>query len=866
MTGAIAGQAATAAPADPIIDPSVLEPVDPQNWVNMDDMTHADYVPVPNTDWANDTEGSQQTFNGAIVLLDFPNQPFVVTQEPESDAFKNPTAGFEPVAREDVPQFYLDLLNTPSELNNGQTLNDYWMEQSGGRLSVQMEAFGPYEMPGKIHEYGLNDSFNRPNAAFCPQGDTCNKVIRTDANRLWAADLEIADPLTQFDQVFYITAGQDESSTWEEFGQMMFAAPEDVPDAFGPPRDENGFAPDQNGNNMANWAKTRYIPWTSWKAAISHWPNANFPTATRAGNSTQAESSGMGTFAHEFAHILEISDNYGNPYGTDAADGGPLRDTSGPFDIMARGSFNGPGGTHTRWNIPSVQGGSGPAGVALRNRLNLGIIGEDNVLQTSTTEIAAKGSITANLLTRAVTHEGRLTGINLALDGGDKSNGTCTRRAQWDCDGGGFNHYTLEVIDRMGTDSYQPDAGVMISKTKVADRNPFLWTIDANPQDIDTLDYIRGDGTPIPITRGDQRQLNDALFHAGVNSGSEYEYVDEYNGLHFYIEEMRRDEDGLLEYDVAVRSIGNAGPQQRGVSLAQPALTAGKEAVEQGQIAQCVVPLTNTGAAVEDAAANSDIYRISTTVAGEGWNVHTPSAIVTATAGETVDVPVYAYRDGAGTQGARISITATSENNSAATSTVECVIDTQRPETNLVSPSYVGPHDELVIELEATDDTGLKTIVANVYQDGRIVKGTQTNVDGATSATHTSTVSLPDGAYTLRYNAHDIAGNISETKNYAFTIGEAVTAETTARTLAGKVYLSVSATNNATVPADIEITTAYGSKTFTNVAPGKTVSVSVNSRLASVPAGEATVTSTLDFDGQIVVKTATAPYAAYPAG
>ena len=148
LTGAVAGQA-NAAPGDPVIDPSVLQPVDEQNWVNMDDMVPEDYVPVPGTDWANDSEGSDRSFNGAIVLLDFTDQPFVVTQAPESHPFKNPTAGFDPIERAEVPQHYLDLLNKPSEINGGRTLNQYWMEQTGGRISVQMEAFGPYQLPGK---------------------------------------------------------------------------------------------------------------------------------------------------------------------------------------------------------------------------------------------------------------------------------------------------------------------------------------------------------------------------------------------------------------------------------------------------------------------------------------------------------------------------------------------------------------------------------------------------------------------------------------------------------------------------------------------------------------------------------------------
>ncbi|WP_308492428.1 peptidase M6 [Microbacterium terrisoli] len=660
------------------IDPGVLDPVDPQNWVNMDDMTWDDYTAVPGTDWASKTEGSKRHFNGAIVLVDFENQDFVISKKEASDVFGTPSGLANSVPREDVPEFYRDLLNTPSELNHGRTINEYWMEQTGGRLSVDLEAFGPYRLPGNIEEYGLNDSFNKTNgsnANVCPQGETCNKNIRTDALAAWSAATGIADPLGEFDEVFWVTAGHDESSTWEEFGQQIFASKEDVTDPFGPPRDENGLALDQNGNNMPNWSKTRYVEWTSWAAATNHWPNANFPVVdrdgnvTRAGNSTQAESSGMGTFAHEFSHILGISDNYGNPYGADAADGGPLRDTSGPFDVLARGSFNGPGGTHTRWGVPSVAGGSQPAGVALRNRLNLGMIDSSSVIDLTRSELEALGSITTDLQSRALQEDGVPLGINLKLDGGDLSSGTCTRKAQWDCDGGGFNNYTLEVIDRMGTDSFQPDSGVMISKTKNADRNPFIWTIDANPQDIDTLDYVRADGTPVPITRGDQRQLNDALFHAGNDSGSEYEYVDELNRLQFYVVNRSHDDRGILHYQVAVRSLDSAGPQARGVQLGK-AEWSGK--MGEG-LRALTVPVTNTGAAVDDARANSDIYRVTTSISGAkgAWEVQTPSSIVTAKAGQTIQVPVYVHRTGTSSNASgTVTVTITSENDPSATQTI----------------------------------------------------------------------------------------------------------------------------------------------------------------------------------------------------
>ncbi len=83
----------------------------------------------------------------------------------------------------------------------------------------------------------------------------------------------------------------------------------------------------------------------------------------------------------------------------------------------------------------------------------------------------------------------------------------------------------------------------------------------------------------------------------------------------------------------------------------------------------------------------------------------------------------------------------------------------------------------------------------------------------------------------------------------------------TAQCLAGKVYLSISATNTAGVPADIELRTAYGTKTVRGVAPGKVTSQAFNTRLAAMPAGTATVVATATVDGKVVTATYTVPYA-----
>ncbi len=104
------------------------------------------------------------------------------------------------------------------------------------------------------------------------------------------------------------------------------------------------------------------------------------------------------------------------------------------------------------------------------------------------------------------------------------------------------------------------------------------------------------------------------------------------------------------------------------------------------------------------------------------------------------------------------------------TVTLEETPDTVKPVAKLVAPTMAGPFPTLQLQVDATDDRGLDRVVANIYKDGKLVKSTQSAAGGATAATHTATVSLPDGAYTVKYNARDVAGNISQTQTFAFTI------------------------------------------------------------------------------------------------
>ncbi|MFD0887590.1 M6 family metalloprotease domain-containing protein [Streptosporangium algeriense] len=625
-------------------------PIDPQNWKNPDHMTWADYRKPPGTNWADPSvKGSKRTFRGALVLLDYSNQPFVVTQPKGSSVFRNPSAEAHDIPRDKVAQFYKDFLNTPNQLNRGHTIHEYWMEDSGGRYGVDLTAFGPYQMPGKSYEYGMEFQ----SGTGCPAGATCNKNIRTDGRAAWTS-AEGQEVPAGFDFVFYLSAGQDESATWQEFGPIKFPTKEAVTDDFGPPDPA-----------LTNWARTRYVDWTSWASASSIWPNAG------GGSSTQAESSGQGVYAHELSHILGIGDNYNNPFGVP-----PRRAYTGVWEMLSRGSFNGPGGPHSRWLIPPTSGGSMGAQHMLRNKIKLEMIDERNVLRLSREALAQSGLVVAKVTARAVQPGPRdLAGINIAFGDGDRSP-ACDVTKDPFCDGGGYHNYTVEVVDRMGADSFTPDSGVLLAKTKNVDSAPFEWVIDANPQDIGMTDYVLPDGTAVPITVGDYRQLSDALFHAGSDSGSEFEYVDQANRLHFYVLDVKRDRKGVLSYTVAIRSLDGAGPQKRGVRL----LPAAGLPTDRG-LSTCRFPLFNTGRSApaqgdhpEDVRAylGEDVYRLSASVEGRGWTATLPNQLATAGFGDRTLVAVNAQRASGGSRLAKVTLTATSESDPSKTARATC--------------------------------------------------------------------------------------------------------------------------------------------------------------------------------------------------
>jgi M6 family metalloprotease-like protein len=641
------------------VQASAPAPIDPQRWQDQQDMTWDDYRPIPGVDWADPSLVPARSFRVALVAVDFPDQPFVITRPKHSDPFGNPQ--IDPIPRADAARFYADFFGKPQAVNHGHTISGYWMEQSRGKIGIpRIDAFGPYRMPKNLFQYGLNEYSQRDG---CPAGFKCDGRLEPDADALWRADAG-QDIAKNYDIILRIYAGYDETGVWQEFGEMKFASQDDIPAEWGNP-----------DTTKPRWVITRYVPWTSWKAGQMQW-----------GLSSVRQGENSGTITHEIAHFaFDTGDNNNNPYVT------PYRRVgSGPWDIMDRGSFNGPGGPHRRWVVPATEGAFMPAGFMLRNRIKYGFVAPSQVLKLSRDGLAASGPAVAVITARAVDPgPAGLAGVVVRLDGRAPQDRTpaCDMKVDPLCPGAPvFNFYSLEVVQRIGYDSFTPDNGVLLAKNKDGEGRScgygcFTWVIDAHPEDINKVDYVRPDGKTVRRTPADYRQLNDALFHAGLESGSAFEWEDAANRLHFYVIDIHKDANGVLSYKVGVRSLDGSGPQERGASIAPPA---DKKTLQASADGPLTFRLTNTGKPAptdpalhpqdETAYLNSDIYRLSVSVEGKGWSVRLQNALSAVKFGESTEVPVYVSGEQGSAASAKITLTAASESDPTKKAIASCVI------------------------------------------------------------------------------------------------------------------------------------------------------------------------------------------------
>src|SRR6187549_3122864 len=158
-----------AAPSAALAADTAPAPLDPQNWSWQDELTWNDYKKLPGPDYSDPSiQPTVKKWKVALVVTDFQDKTFTISQPQGGTVFGTPTAEAHDVPRDQVPAFYRDHLNTPNALNHFQTMNRYWMEDSFGKYGVQLDAFGPYKLPGNSYQYFMTEFGGSANLAHCP--------------------------------------------------------------------------------------------------------------------------------------------------------------------------------------------------------------------------------------------------------------------------------------------------------------------------------------------------------------------------------------------------------------------------------------------------------------------------------------------------------------------------------------------------------------------------------------------------------------------------------------------------------------------------------------------------------------------------
>jgi hypothetical protein len=173
--------------------------------------------------------------------------------------------------------------------------------------------------------------------------------------------------------------------------------------------------------------------------------------------------------------------------------------------------------------------------------------------------------------------------------------------------------------------------------------------------------------------------------------------------------------------------------------------------------------------------------------------------------------------------------------------------DVEAPAVSLSSPAGDVSANEVTVKVDASDDVGLKSISADIYQNGGLVQSTSTDVaDGGATATHEATIALAGGEYEVRYAATDLSGRTSETNTFTFELiaQPEFTVKAWTECVGPRVMLRTSVTNDDDEKVAVHLTTAYGEKSWDEVNPGHEKSPRFMTEESAVSAGVVTVTVT----------------------
>lgn len=213
----------------------------------------------------------------------------------------------------DAHQFFNNMLNEPGfTYSNGAngSARDFYLNSSNGRFQPQFDVIGPVTLPEKYSYYGANKGSSVDNPARLEQ------FVREACT--------LADPLVDFsqydhnqdgyiDNIYFFYAGKGEADSG----------------------DGNAIWP--HSAYYSDMAKDAGLSETSLK--LDGIEVGNYTCSNEInGTLITPQPAGIGTFVHEFGHVLGLADHYDVNYGMTTF-------APGYFDTMAQASYNNNGNT-----------------------------------------------------------------------------------------------------------------------------------------------------------------------------------------------------------------------------------------------------------------------------------------------------------------------------------------------------------------------------------------------------------------------------------------------------------------------------------------------------------------------------------------
>lgn len=213
----------------------------------------------------------------------------------------------------DAHQFFNNMLNEPGfTYSNGAngSARDFYLNSSNGRFQPQFDVIGPVTLPEKYSYYGAN------------KGSSVDNPVRLEEFVREACTL--ADPSVDFsqydhnqdgfiDNIYFFYAGKGEADSG----------------------DGNAIWP--HSAYYSDMAKDAGLSETSLK--LNGVEVGNYTCSNEInGTLITPQPAGIGTFVHEFGHVLGLADHYDVNYGITTF-------APGSFDTMAQASYNNNGNT-----------------------------------------------------------------------------------------------------------------------------------------------------------------------------------------------------------------------------------------------------------------------------------------------------------------------------------------------------------------------------------------------------------------------------------------------------------------------------------------------------------------------------------------